>query len=179
MATVGGLLKCPMISLWVLFALHFIYLLLIFILKKYISLVYLIIDIAILLDLELTALFISLSHKRNKYNFYLISFALSIINFLCDLFGIFIIIFSFFEKETLYNFIKPEPWIEKDGKAWIGIILIIGKIIDLFPLIILSKYCGKIRKTSGSIEPMKINYFNKPIIGESPEEEERYDDNLI
>ena len=137
MKTVGGLLKCPMISLWVLFALHFIYLLLIFILKKYISLVYLIIDIAILLDLEF----------------------------------IFIIIFSFFEKETLYNFIKPEPWIEKDGKAWIGIILIIGKIIDLFPLIILSKYCGKIRKTSGSIEPMKIDYFNNPIIGESPEEE--------
>ena len=164
MKHIRGLLKFPIISFWVLFSLHFIYLLILFLLKKYISLLYLIIDIEILLNLEFTALFITLSNHKNNYTFYIISFVLSIINVIFILFGIFIIFFSFMEKEALYNFIKPEPWIEKEGKTWIGALLILGKIVDLSPLITLIIYFKKLKKSLGSIDPRSLSVNDDAII---------------
>ena len=164
MKHIRGLLKCPMITLWILFGLHFIYLLILFIIKKYISLVYLIIDIAILLILEFTALFITLSNHKNNYTFFLISLVLSVINALCILFAIFIIIFAIFEKEKLYNFIRPEPWIENEGKSWVGVVMVLEKLICLPPLIILIIYLRKIREKSGSIDPRTISINDEEII---------------
>ena len=166
MKHIRGSLKIPIILCWTLFIFHFIYLLILFILKKYISLLYLITDIEILLNLEFTALFITLSNHKNNYTFYIISFVLSIIDVLFILFGIFIIIFSFIEKEALYNFIKPEPWIEKEGKSWIGGLLIFEKIVDLFPLVVLIIYFRKLKKSLGSIDPRSLSVNDDAIIAD-------------
>ena len=167
MKQIRGSLKCPIISFWLLFIFHFIYLLIIFILKKYISLLYLITDIEILLNLEFTALFITLSNYKNNYSFYIISFILSIADVIFILFGIFIIIFSFMEKDALYNFINPEPWIEKGGKTWIGALLIFEKVIDLSPLIIIIVYLKKLKKPLGSIDPRTLSVNDDAIIQDS------------
>ena len=70
------------------------------------------------------------------------------------------------EKEALYNFIKPEPWIEKEGKSWIGGLLIFEKIVDLFPLVMLIIYFRKLKKSLGSIDPRSLSVNDDAIIAD-------------
>ena len=168
---ISGALKCPMISFWVLFGLHFLYLTLILILNGYVSLIYLILDIEILFYLQFTALFITLSHMNNKYNLFIISFVISIINAIIIAFSIFIIIYSFFVKSSSKNFINPESWIEDKGKEWIGIFLIIGKLTNLIPLMVIIIYLKKLGKSSGSINPSRLSKSEDAIIADYESDE--------
>ena len=153
---ISGALKCPMIAFWVLFGLHFLYLTLILILKKYLSLIYLILDIETLFYTQITAILITISNMYNKYKLFMISFIMSIINAIFILFAIFIVIFTFYVKNSLHKFINPEPWTEEEGKAWIGIFLIIQKLIYLIPLIVIIIYYKNLGKSSGYIDPNQI-----------------------
>ena len=158
MRHIRGTLKLPIITFWSLFFLHFIYLALLYGFKKYISLIYLILDIEVLFNIEFTALFTTLSDKRNNLTFYKISLILSIINTLVIFFSIFIIVSVFFVKDTSIDFIKVEPWIETDEKIkWIGVLLIIGKVIDLLPLIILIIYLKRLGTSLGIIDPRSLS----------------------
>ena len=57
---------------------------------------------------------------------------------------------------SLHKFINPEPWTEEEGKAWIGIFLIIQKLIYLIPLIVIIIYYKNLGKSSGYIDPNQI-----------------------
>ena len=173
MRHIKGTLKCPMITFWIFFAIHFIYLVIIFSLKKYISLTYLILDIEILFNIEITALFTTLSNSKNNVTLYKTSLALSNFNALVTLYMIFLTVFAFFAKETLIDFINAEPWIEKDCKQWMGLLLIFEKIIFLIPCIILIIFLKRLSTPLGEIEPRNLT-LNKDKIALEPD-----DDKLI
>ena len=155
-----GKLKCPIITLWIVFGIHLTYLIVVFALKKYISLIYLILDIEILFNVQLAALFVTLSDHKNNFKLYLISFFMSLINTLVILLSIFIITYAFFYKTRLIEFINAEPWIKNEGNIWIGGSFIFEKVFEIIPLIILSIYFKNIGKSLGVIEPGNINDDN-------------------
>ena len=158
MKHISGALKCPIATFWVLFCFHFLYLGLFCGLKQeYISLLYLLLDVVILFSIEISALFIALSNNKNSYNFFIISFVFSILNALAILFSISIIAFVFFVKNSQQNFMNPNPTIENNGNILKGIVLIIGKLIEIIPLIILIYYYRKLGGSSGSIDSRNIS----------------------
>lgn len=156
-----GKLKCPIITLWIVFGIHLTYLIVVFALKKYISLIYLILDIEILFNVQFTALFITLSDQKNSYKLYLISFFMSLINALVTFLAIFIITYAFFYKTKLIEFINAEPWLNNDGNIWMGGSFIFEKVFEIIPLIILSIYFKNIGNSLGVIDPDNIDDDNK------------------
>ena len=108
---------------------------------------------------------------NNKYNLFIISFVISIINAIIIAFSIFIIIYSFFVKSSSKNFINPESWIEDKGKEWIGIFLIIGKLTNLIPLMVIIIYLKKLGKSSGSINPSRLSTSEDAIIADYESDE--------
>ena len=165
MKHISGALKCPIATFWGLFCLHFLYIGLFYgLTQEYISWLYLILDVVILLSIEISALFITLSNNKNSYNFFIISFVFSIINALAILFSISIIAFVFFVKDSPQNFMNPNPTMENNGNIFKGILLIIGKIIEIIPLIILFYYYRKLGGSSGSIHSRNISIDDDIIV---------------
>ena len=165
MKHISGALKCPIATFWGLFCLHFLYIGLFYgLTQEYISFLYLILDVVILFSIEISALFITLSNNKNSYNFFIISFVFSIINALAILFSISIIAFVFFVKDSPQNFMNPNPTMENNGNIFKGILLIIEKIIEIIPLIILFYYYRKLGGSSGSIHSRNISIDDDIIV---------------
>ena len=141
---ISGALKVPIFLCWILFALHFIYIGVFHgILKKLINLYDVIIDVYLLFSIEAIAILLTLSNYRNKYNLFIISFIISIVNTIAILFYIFIIVFSFFITNKLDNFINPDNWIKKED-WYIGLILLLIKLVEILPLLIIIIYKVKL-----------------------------------
>ena len=170
-----GKLKCPMILVWICFAIQIIYLVIIYCLKKYISFLYLILDVEILFNIEITSLFITISNYKdnNNYIYFIISLILSIINVPVILYSLFIVIFAFFKKDLWGNFIKSEPWVEIDGITWMGILFIIEKIIGIIPFIILLIYLKNGGNSVGKINQRLTSINEGEIIGVKEEDEDK------
>ena len=153
---ISGALKVPMFLCWILFALHFIYIGVFHgILKKLINLYDVIIDVYLLFSIEAIAILLTLSNYRNKYNLFIIAFIISIVNTLTILFYIFIIIFTFFITNKLDKFINPDNWIKKED-WYIGLILLLIKIVEILPLLIIIIYKVKLEASVGTINPQSI-----------------------
>ena len=171
---VKGKIKCPMILLWVLFSMHFIYLFLVFAFIKYISLLNVILDIEILFNLQLTALFLTLSDDKDNYTYFLVSFIMSLINSAVILFSIIIIIMAVYKRDQFFNFIKGEPWLKDEGIGYIGAIYIVIKIIEFLPAILLTFYFKRIKSFLTTIETQKININSGNVVMS-----EKQDDNAL
>ena len=171
---VKGKIKCPMIVLWVLFSMHFLYLFVIFGLTEYISVLNVIFDVEILFNLQLTALFLTLSEDKDNYTYFLVSFIMSIINSAIIFFSIIITILAFYKRDKFINFIKPEPWLKDGGIGYIGAIFIVIKVIEFLPLILLSFYFKRIKTFLSTIESQKLN-----IVSENVAMNDKPDDNQI
>ena len=153
---ISGALKVPMFLCWILFALHFIYIVVFHgILKKLINLYDVIIDVYLLFSIEAIAILLTLSNYRNKYNLFIISFIISIVNTIAILFYIFIIVFSFFITNKLDNFINPDNWIKKED-WYIGLRLLLIKLVEILPLLIIIIYKVKLDASVGTINPQSI-----------------------
>ena len=154
---IAGVLKVPMIFCWIFFAMHFTYIGLYHgIWKRYIDIYDIIIDVFLLFSIEVIAVLLTLSNNRNNFTLFKIAFILSIVNALFILFYIFIVVFSFFVRGKMKKFIKAETWITKDD-WWKGLILIVIKIFELLPLIIIIVYQRKIESPVGTINPQNID----------------------
>ena len=149
---ISGKIQCPMIVIWILFSIHFIYLFVAYGLSKYISLLHLILDIEILFNLQISALFLLISEEKNKYNLFVASFIMSIVNSAIILFSIIIIILAFFKKDNVANVISSEPWIKVEGYRYIGAIFIVIKIIEFVQSILLTFYYKRIKISLSMIE---------------------------
>ena len=170
---ISGALKVPMFLCWILFALHFIYIGVFHgILKKLINLYDVIIDVYLLFSIEAIAILLTLSNYRNKYNLFIISFIISIVNTLTILFYIFIIIFTFFITNKLDKFINPDNWIKKED-WYIGLILLLIKIVEILPLLIIIIYKVKLEASVGTINPQSIE---KGEIVKNNNRDDDYDD---
>ena len=164
-----GLLTCPMITCWVFFGLHFIFIGLFHgIFKKYIDLYDIIIDVVLLFTIEAIAVLLTLSNSRNNYTFLKISLIISIINIFINLFSIFIYVFSFFLKNKLKTFIKAESWLEKEGDWWKGALLIGLKAIECLPFVFVLVY-----KRKADSSPGTVYSTNTPILSNDDEEDEK------
>ena len=53
---VSGKIQCPMTVIWILFSIHFLYLFVVYVLSIYISMLYIILDIEILFNLQISAI---------------------------------------------------------------------------------------------------------------------------
>ena len=130
-----GALKISMLFSWTLFAMHFVY-----IgrfhgkMKKYISIWDIMIDVFLLFSLEAISVLLTLSNKKDNILFFRISLIISIINIVLILFYIFVVVFIYFIKDKMEDFIKPEDWPKDEGRQWHGVILILIKIFETFPL---------------------------------------------
>ena len=150
-------LKIPMIISWSLFGLHFIYIGVFHgFMKKYISIWDIIIDVILLFSLEAISVLLTLSNKKDNLIFFKISFVISIVNIVLILFYIFVVVFIYFVKDKMEDLIKPEDWPKDEGRQWHGVVLILIKIFETFPLfaMILSQKkfegpAGVINKVSG------------------------------
>ncbi len=157
MIQVRGKLKCPLIICWLIFGLNLLYLLIIFLLRKYISLLFLILDIEILFNIEVVAILLTIGNRIDQYILFQISFILTIVNLTVILFSIFIIIFAFFDKKSLSHFIIVEPWIVMDGKSWMGVLFIFVKFIEIIPFVLLIISKKKLSNPVGVIRALSIN----------------------
>ena len=156
---VSGKIQCPMIVVWVLYSIQFIYLFVVYalkfilyLIKRYISMLSLILDIEILFNLQISALFLLISEEKNKYNLFVASFIMSIVNSAIILFSIIIIILAFFKKDNVANVISSEPWIKVEGYRYIGAIFIVIKIIEFVQSILLTFYYKRIKNSLSLIE---------------------------
>ena len=149
---VSGKIQCPMIVVWVLYSIQFIYLFVVYALSHYISMLSLILDIEILFNLQISALFLLISEEKNKYNLFIAAFIMSIVNSAIILFSIIIIILAFFKKDKVSKTISSEPWINIEGHGYIGGIYITIKIIEFIPAILLSLYYKRIKNSLSMIE---------------------------
>ena len=86
----SGKIQCPMIVVWVVYSIQFIYLFVVYALSHYISMLSLILDIEILFNLQISALFLLISEEKNKYNLFIAAFIMSIVNSAIILFSIII-----------------------------------------------------------------------------------------
>ena len=154
---VSGGLKIPMILCWLFFGLHFIYIGVFHGIMRYLINLYdVIIDVYLLFSIEAIAVLLTLSNYRNKYILFVISFIISIINTICILFYIFIIVFSFFITNKLEKFINPDKtWIKKED-WWKGLILLLIKLVEILPLVIIILYKYKLEGPVGTINPGPI-----------------------
>ena len=112
----------------------------------------LILDIEILFNLQISALFLFISEEKNKYNLFFASFIMSIVNSAIILLSIIIIILAFFKKDKVSNAISSEPWIKIEGYGYIGGLFIAVKIIEFLPSILLSLYYKRIKNSLSMIE---------------------------
>ena len=164
----SGLLTCPMITCWVFFGMHFIFIGLFHgIFRKYIDIYDVILNIVLLFTIEAIAVFLTLSNSRNNYKFLLISLLISSVNIILILFSIFVYVFSFFLKDKLKSFIKAESWLEKEGEWWKGTLLIVLKVIECLPFIIILIY-----KKKADSSPGIIYSENTPIISDNNDNDE-------
>ena len=154
-----GNLLCPTITIWAIFIIHFIYIgIFQGIFKKYLCNFDIIVDAILLFTVESIAILITLSNNRNNYKFVTISLIISYVNIPLILFSIFINIFTLFIKNTAVDkFLKPqEEWPYITGEPWQGLLLIILKLIEASPVIILIIRKWKYESPVGTINPETI-----------------------
>ena len=159
-----GNLKCPIISSWLIFLLHFIYVTL-FHLRGgvYISYLDIIFNLFLLFSIQFIAIFISLSNIHNSVKCFKIAFAFSIINIIIILLSITIIVFGFFFIDKFRTVLKPHYFLDdiniKINRVAISSIFIGIKVIEFLPFIILICYLKKINRSVGIINnpQMPIN----------------------
>ena len=149
---VSGKIQCPMIVIWILFSIHFLYLFVVYVLSIYISMLNLILDIEILFNLQISAIFLLISEEKNKYNLFFASFIMAIFNSAIILLSIIIIILAFFKKDKVAYAISSEPWIKEEGKGYIGGIFIVIKIVEFIQSILLTLYYKRIKNSLSMIE---------------------------
>ena len=136
------ILRFPKIICWIFFFTHFRFLVLFHgVSNFFISKFDLILDIIILIILQSISLFITLSEIHNNYTFYKFSIFFSIINIL----AIFISILNY----IFFIIIIVEF---QDKNKALGYILLIFKLIEILPLIILISINKKIKISPGNIE---------------------------
>ena len=136
------ILVFPKIICWIFFFTHFIFLVLFHgVSNFFISKFDLILDIIILIILQSISLFITLCEIHNNYTFYKFSIFFFIINIL----AIFISILNY----IFFIIIKVEF---QDKNKALGYILLIFKLIEILPLIILISINKKIKISPGNIE---------------------------
>ena len=156
---IRGALICPMVSCWIIFSIQFIYIGVFHgILRKFLSLWDIIMDVVLLFSIEAIAVFITLSNNRNNYTFFKISFIVSIINVFLILFYIFLVVFAFYlgnnKNLSFFNDKKgnfPNLDNEKLTLNLLFILLICIKVIELLPLVILIVYMKKLESSVGTI----------------------------
>ena len=154
---IAGVLKIPMIICWIFFGIHFIYIGFYHgIWKKYIDIYDIIIDIYLLFSIEAIAVLLTLSNTRNNFLFFKISLIISMVNIAFILFYIFIVIFSFFVDDKMTSFIDAEDWI-KTSSNWKGVLLIIIKVIEMLPLLIIYIYKRILEGSVGTINPQNLD----------------------
>ena len=157
-----GNLKCPIISSWLIFLLHFIYVTL-FHLRGgvYISYLDIIFNLFLLFSIQFIAIFISLSNIHNSVKCFKVAFTFSIINILIIIFSIIIIVFGFFFIDKFRTVLKPHYWLDSINynRLVMSSILIGIKVIEFLPFIILICYLKKINRSVGIINnpQMPIN----------------------
>ena len=177
---IRGALICPMVSCWIIFSIQFIYIGVFHgILRKFLSLWDIIMDVVLLFSIEAIAVFITLSNNRNNYTFFKISFIVSIINVFLILFYIFLVVVAFFlgnnKNLSFFNDKKgnfPNLDNEKLTLNLLFILLICIKVIELLPLVILIVYMKKLESSVGTINPENIS-------GQIIDKEKEEDDDLL
>ena len=160
---IRGALSCHMITIWIFFIINFLYLAIFHgLFRLYINLYELFIDVVLLFSLESIGILITLSNGRNNYCCFMTSLIISLFNGLIIIFYILIVIFTLFV--TKYNdnenyFLRPHYINTEDTgiDSWVGIVLIVIKVINLIPVIILIIFKFKIDSSVGSINPQAIS----------------------
>ena len=147
-----------MITILAIFTIHFIYIGIFHgIFKKYLCIFDIIVDVILLFTLESIGILITLNNNRNNYKFFTISLIISYVNIPLILFSIFIIIFTLFIKNTAVDkFLKPqEEWPYIAGEICQGLLIIL-KLIEASPVIILIIWKRKLESPVGTINPETI-----------------------
>ena len=157
-----GNLKCPIISSWLIFLLHFIYVTFFHLMRGvYISYLDIIFNLFLLFSIQFIAIFISLSNIHNSVKCFKVAFAFSIINIIIILLSITIIVFGFFFIDKFRTVLKPHYWLDNINmnRLVMSSILIGIKVIEFLPFIILICYLKKINRSVGIINnpQMPIN----------------------
>ena len=152
---IRGAITFPILCTWILFILQFVFMGLGEIWKK-INITYLdiIINIILLFSLESIAVFLTLSSRKENYLLYKAAFGISIFNVIFILISIIVSILAFFYPLKIHKIINNEEMSKETGSLkvliFIGIVLI--RLIEIFPLIFIIIYFGKISGEAGTID---------------------------
>ena len=153
---IGGALKCQFITCWIIFSIHFIYIGIFHgIFQKNICVLDISIDIVLLFTIESISVLVTLSNIRNNIKFFTIAIIISAINVILNLFYIFVVVYFIFMKKEK-GIIEPELWPIYQANPLHGTILIVIKIIEMIPLLVLIVAKIKIESSVGTINPENI-----------------------
>ena len=166
---IGGALKCQFITCWIIFSIHFIYIGFFHgIFQKNICVLDISIDIILLFTIESISVLVTLSNSQNNFIFFTIAIILSVINVILNLIYIIIVVyFIFMKKEN--EFIEAELWPLYQANNLHGILLIVIKVIEMIPLLVLIVAKIKIESSVGNINPENI-------VGLFPDKNNKEDD---
>ena len=148
---ITGAIKAPLIICWLFFIIQFAYMGVVHgILHFYINLTDLILDVVLLFTMETIAVLLTLSNNNNSRPLFKAALFISIITVIVIILSILIIVFGFFIKVNSISFLKPETTSNFNEK-WKGIGLIVIRVFETLPLIIISIYLSKLDRPTGSI----------------------------
>ena len=150
-----SIFKIPKIICWIIFVIHFIFLIGFHGHLNYNKSPYdIILDIVDLIILQSITLFIVLSEIHNSYVFYKYAFFFSILNLLAILLSI----PNYFSCLCKVSIFKCN--LDCKQKYLLSILILFLKIIEICPLFIIINLSSKIKKNPGNIESVLIYLIN-------------------
>ena len=150
---IRGSITCPIIIAWTLFVFQFAYIGLVLAWKRFFpSYLDVIMNIVLLFSLEIIAVLLTLSSRKESIKFYKFAFGFSILNVLFILLSITVDVFAFFFKGKLEAIIKANVIEYQDYKALIFAGITGLKVLEILPLVFIIVYLGKISGEAGSID---------------------------
>ena len=151
---IRGSITCPIIISWTLFVFQFVYIGLVLAWQRFFpSYLDVIMNIILLFSLEIIAVLLTLSSRKESIKFYNFALGFSVLNVLFIFLSITVDIFAFFFKEKLKGIIRPIE-IKYEGlyKALIFTGITGLKVLEILPLVFIIVYLGKISGEAGSID---------------------------
>lgn len=150
---IRGSITCPIIISWTLFVFQFVYIGLVLAWQRFFpSYLDVIMNIILLFSLEIIAVLLTLSSRKESIKFYNFALGFSVLNVLFIFLSITVDIFAFFFKEKLNGIIRATEIKYEDYKVLIFTGITGLKVLEILPLVFIIVYLGKISGEAGSID---------------------------
>ena len=150
---IRGSITCPIIISWTLFVFQFVYIGLVLAWQRFFpSYLDVIMNIILLFSLEIIAVLLTLSSRKESIKFYNFALGFSVLNVLFIFLSITVDIFAFFFTEILKGIIRATEVKYKDYKVLIFTGITGLKVLEILPLVFIIVYFGKISGEAGSID---------------------------